>query len=235
MSSESRRDEKDVAPLGVRPLVGLALLEAVRDSDLPSETFEDEDLAYTMPRRFGVNRVMSVQIRQYQEAVRRRQRMSDDELVSLVRLVTRRPDSEEIFRLAGERLGGEGGSGPGWYRIVPERLRRRRAARNVRRRIRNLFGRPFGPVAATPLTLESDLDLLVRGDPGGEACLLMGELLRTIAERHLTQAAEVLHVECQVRGGPRCRWEVVSDAEAKDGLRSGNDGWEGKSHGGFGR
>lgn len=222
MSSQRGKGEEVQAPLGVRPLVGLALLEAVRDRDLPPETFEDEDLAYTMPRKFGLNRVIAVQIRQYQESVRSRRRMAEDELVDLIRLVTRRPDAEETFRMAGQRLGTSAGRASKWYRLIPERLRRRRAARQARRRIRNLFGRPLGPITRDPLALETRLDLLIRGDPGGEACVLLEELLGSVVRAYLTPTAEVRHVECMAGGAPHCRWEMaVGHRDGDTGARKG--------------
>lgn len=209
---------------GVRPLVGLTLLEALRDLDLPSETFEDEDVNATMPRRFGVSRVMAVQIRRYEEAVKARRRMDEEELVHLLRLVTRRPDSEEIFELAGERLAGSFHETRRWHRLLPLRLRRRFAIRDLRRRLRDLFGLPFVPVTADRLALEAREDLLVRGDPGGEACMLVQGFLRTAARRHLPDVRDALHSECMALGASRCRWRVAFGDDVPPSGQGGDGG-----------
>ena len=211
MTDQRRVESQAEQSLKVRPLVGLALLEAVRDVDVPTETFEDENLSYTMPRRFGVNRVIAVQIDWHREAARSGQHMRSQELVDLIRLVARRPDAEQIFRLAGSRLARPAEGGPGLYRIVPEFIRRWRAAADLRKRTRNVLGRSFGVVTRDPLAMEAELDLLVQGDASGRACSMMAELIRSTARRHLTEAVTVRHVDCVARGGRRCRWEVEPD------------------------
>ena len=49
----------------VKAIVGLRLLEVVRDRDLPTELLEEEDPARTIPRRLGLSDVVDRQIRAY--------------------------------------------------------------------------------------------------------------------------------------------------------------------------
>jgi hypothetical protein len=101
-------------------MVALALLEALRDQDRPGEVLDDEDLTVTLPRRFGLSDVVDSQIRRYQEDARRTRRVPEGEVRDLIRLVSRRPDSEGLFRDVGRSLS-ESREGAGWRRALPRR------------------------------------------------------------------------------------------------------------------
>ena len=91
----------------ISAVVALTLLEVIRQQDLPTEVLESEDPSHTMPRRLGLSDVIDMQIRRYREEARKKQRISDEEFRDLVRLVIRRPDSEEVFFHSGSiRSGG---------------------------------------------------------------------------------------------------------------------------------
>src|SRR5690606_19268600 len=72
------------------PFLPLALLEAMRAQDQPHEVLEDEDLAASLPRRFGLTSVVASQIERYREAARKRRGVPVDDVVDLIRLVLRR-------------------------------------------------------------------------------------------------------------------------------------------------
>ena len=116
-----------VAPAGgkaarrISAVVALTLLEVIRQQDLPTEVLESEDPSHTMPRRLGLSDVIDMQIRRYREEVRHRARITDDEFRDLVRLVIRRPDSEEVFFHTGSILAGDDRP-PGWRRGLPRSL-----------------------------------------------------------------------------------------------------------------
>ncbi|RMH18658.1 MAG: hypothetical protein D6701_06040 [Gemmatimonadetes bacterium] len=190
--------------------VALTLLRVLRAQDIPAEVLEDEDPVVTMPRRLGLSEVVERQIRNYEEDVRRGVKATDQEFEDLVKLVIRRPDSEEIFLEAGRRLAlPEGGipyrdGGSRWPDVVVYALARRRA----RRLLRRLFGRRLGGFADGAFALEASAHLLVRSDPGGDACALMTGLCHGVLERTLLCRCEVVHTLCQARGDEHCRWEV---------------------------
>ena len=197
----------------VAPEVALALLEVIRDQDLPGEILADEDVTLTLPRRLGLSDVIEAQIRRYREDVKRRRRVSDAEIRDLLRLVVRRPDAEDVFRLVGRRLSGVDGNGPGWRAILPRRLTLALARRRVRRRLSGLFGRPLGEFGKGPFVLEGKDLLLIRSDPGGEACLLLSGLLSSVLREYSDVSFTVPHPRCQARGDDRCRWEGVEAPE----------------------
>lgn len=211
MSDQTRRR--------IAAVFGLTLLEALQSQDRPDEVLEDEDVSVTMPRRLGLSEVVDRQVRNYREAVRKRQRMTDAEARDLVQLVVRRPDSEEVFRVAGVRLAGPGTSlnGPGPFgRVLPRGVAFTLARRRVRRRLRALFGRRVGGFAPGPFALEGRGLIFIAADPGGDACHFLTGLAEVIVRRSVDGTQRVVHSQCQGRGDPVCRWTVTADARTKE-------------------
>ena len=213
-------DSKNSSPRRrVHAIVGLRLLEIIRDQDLPGEILEAEDLAQTMPRRLGLSEVVERQMRTYREDVRKRVRLTDAEIKDLFRLVIRRPDSEEVFFGAGLLIA-SGDRGGSWSRVVPTRLRYALARGRFQRRLKRLFGRRIGGFARGPFTVEGRGLLFIDCDPGGDACHLMSGFCKEILEQTGGCGAEVRHSLCQARGDDRCRWEgtfltdVIKGSEA---------------------
>jgi hypothetical protein len=197
--------------------VALTLFEVIRHQDLPSEVLEEEDPSVTMPRKLGLSDVVEARIRHAREDVKRGQRITDDEFHDLVRLVIRRPDSEEVFRLIGVRLSGGNGARPHKrWRFVPSRLRYAVARRAVMRSLKSLFGRRVGGFASGPFTMEGRSLLFIQSDPGGDACALVSGLCGPVLQRTLGVRTSVSHVACESRGDAVCRWELSETGEGED-------------------
>jgi len=214
-SEEEPSDRRHTEPRRVHPRVALAILETIRAQDLPAEVLDSENPSVTMPRRLGLSEVVDRQIARYRDDARRRLRVSDEELRDLIQLAIRRPDSEEIFFLVGGEL--VGGGGEGLRRIVPRRLGYFLARRALRRRLRNLFGRRLGGFAQGSFAFEGRALPFIRADPGGDACALVSGLAQAIVSRYVGDGALVLHVACQARGDPLCRWEATNAGSGAEG------------------
>lgn len=207
------RSEPSPSRPRIHPTVAVTLLETIRSQDLPTEVLEDEDPAVTMPRRLGLSEAVEQQIRRYREDARRRRRLPDRELASLIRLAIRRPDSEDIFFRVGETLAG------------PEPLRGRRllpaavgyllARRRVRRTLRTFFGRSVGGFGSGRFTFEGRSLLFIQNDPGGDACALVTGLCEASVRRYVSSAPSVAHFACQARRDELCRWRVVDEGDAE--------------------
>ncbi|MSR35242.1 MAG: hypothetical protein EXR95_01185 [Gemmatimonadetes bacterium] len=202
----------------ISALVALTLLEVIRQQDLPTETLESEDTTHTMPRRLGLSDVIDRQIRRYREEARKRGRITDDEFRDLVRLVIRRPDSEEVFFHTGSLLAGDD-SPPGWWKGLPSSFGYGLARRRVRRRLLKLFGRRVGGFAAGLFTLEARQHLFIEGDPGGDACQLVTGFAQTVLQRYCGRRSRVVHSLCQGRKDPLCRWTVLAEERVADEAR----------------
>ena len=206
----------------VAAVFGLTLLEVIRAQDLPEEILQDEDPTVTMPRRLGLSDVVDRQIRQYREAVKKRRRMTDTEVIDLMRLVLRRPDSEQVFLKAGEALAGTKRSGPGRIaRALSPGVSFRFARRRTSRRLRQLFGRQIGGFAAEPFALEGRSLIFYQSDPGGDACAFVTGLCQTILAAAVGDGVEVVHSQCQSRRDGQCRWTATADVLVRDREREG--------------
>lgn len=199
----------------VAAVVGLTLLEVIREQDLPTEILESEDISMTMPRRLGLSDVVERQIHCYRDEARRKGRISDEELADLVRLVIRRPDSEEVFEFTGLMLAGGDGRPDRFKRLLPKAFAFTLARRAVKARLRQLFGRRIGGFAQGPFTLEGRSLIFIRSDPGGDACHLLSGFCRGVLGRRVGTVA-LQHSMCEARGDSLCRWTVLAEERARD-------------------
>jgi len=190
----------------VQAVVALRLLEVMRDMDLPVETLEAEDTTRTIPRRFGLSDVVERQIRTYKDDVRKRLRITDEEIQGLFRFVIRRPDGAEVFHQVGRLLANGNRSGR-WVRVLPRGLQFRVARATARKRLKKLFGRQVGGFGRAPFVIEGRTLLFIESDPGGDACHLLSGFAEEVLEQTLGGAARVSHTLCQGRGDDLCRWE----------------------------
>lgn len=174
--------------------------------DLPGEVFEEEDTTRTIPRRFGLSDVVDRQIRAFREDVKKRVRLTDEDVHGLFRFVIRRPDGAEVFHRVGRLLAGSARSAR-WVRVLPRGLQFRVARNRTRRSLRRLFGRPVGGFGRAPFTMEGRTLLFIEADPGGDACHLLSGFAEEVLSRTLGAPATVEHVLCQGRGDDLCRWE----------------------------
>jgi hypothetical protein len=193
-------------PRRVQAVVALRLLEAMRDMDLPGEVLEEEDTTRTMPRRFGLSDVVDRQIRAFREDVKKRVRLTDEDVQGLFRFAVRRPDGAAVFHRVGRLLAGSERSGR-WVRVLPRGLQFRIARNRARRSLRRLFGRPVGGFGRAPFTMEGRTLLFIEADPGGDACHLLSGFAEEVLSRTLGAPATVEHVLCEGRGDALCRWE----------------------------
>ncbi len=195
----------------ISPVVALTLLEVIRAQDLPTELLEEEDTSVTLPRRLGLSDVVEQRIHRYREEVRKRRRISDDEVWDLFQLVIRRPDSEDIFFQAGEMLVGRDQPYKALGKAYPRRVAYALARRQVRRRLKSLFGRSLGGFGKGLFSMEGYSLLFVKNDPGGDACEMMSGFCQAILQRYIRRPVVVIHSFCQARGDPFCRWTAHED------------------------
>jgi predicted hydrocarbon binding protein len=203
----------------VNPAIALALLDALRASDTPSEVIEDESFRFSLPRRLGLNEVVDTQMRRYAQIRDRRGTISPDEYSSLLGLIDRRPDDTAVFAAAGRRLGESWFSQPRSMdrvrlRVTPSGVRRRKLIRAMREAARALE-----PAAAIVSIQEPELiGIEVRDPPladtsGGSGCALLTGVLEVCAERRGMEGVRILHPRCVARGDDHCRWVAAEGAE----------------------
>jgi hypothetical protein len=156
---------------------------------------------------------VAAQIQRYRQTAERGGAVDLDEVLSVLRLVGRRPDAPLVFADAGRRAARyaartRGRSSRTLARISPKGLARRITLGNVARLARTIFE---GELNSRPPVVEFKMPapLSIVALPGGEACLFYGsaylELLRGLAGFE----GALLHESCRSRGDGACLWRTA--------------------------
>jgi len=194
-------------------IIPLSLLEAMRNLDTPVEDGLDELAEELVSKRLGLSTTVAAQIARYRRAAEREERIGDDEVVAVFRLVGRRADAELVYADAGRRTARYAARGVpalrrGLLRIAPAGLRRKlgmTAASQVAGRLLNATLRPHGEVAR----VEMRESLATRAEAAGHGCRFYGaafaELLRVLSGFE----GAMVHEGCQGRGDTTCRWSAA--------------------------
>jgi predicted hydrocarbon binding protein len=211
--SQTRSASAASANPSITPVFPLLLLETMRDRDRPGEVLEDEDISVSMPRRLGLSEVVRRQIQHFQGEVRQRRPQRAAQVEDLIRLVVRRPDAEEIFAEAGQRVAQHAWSqrSAGFRRSVrfmPGPIARIVAQRAARRLFKQLTGGSRLVVNRWPAELRIRESLTARADPVGGACAFYGGAYAEVLREYTSREYRILHPECEARGGSFCGWSV---------------------------
>ena len=202
-------------PAAVPALLPLSLLEAIRNLDTPVEDGLDELAEEIVVRRLGLSPTVAAQIQRYRTAAERDGTVELDEVVSVVRLVGRRPDAPLVFADAGRRAAryaarAAGRSGPharaavaaGIARRVALRAAARLRAAGVRRRAPRARRRRAEVRMADPLSILA----CPTAPPAPSTASAYGELLRSLTAFE----GAMLHERCRSRGDEACVWHSAA-------------------------
>jgi hypothetical protein len=198
----------------VAALIPLSLLEALRNLDTPVEDGLDELAEEIVVRRLGLSPTVAAQTQRYRQTAERGGTVDLDEVVSVIRLVGRRPDAPLVFADAGRRAARyaartRGRSSRTLARMSPKGMARRITLRSVAKLVRTIFD---GELSSRPTVVEFKMvaPLSVVALPGGEACLFYGSAYLELL-RGLTGFEEaLLHQSCRARGDGACLWRTAT-------------------------
>ena len=201
-------------PAAVPALLPLSLLEAIRNLDTPVEDGLDELAEEIVVRRLGLSPTVAAQIQRYRTAADREGTVEFDEVVSVLRLVGRRPDAPLVFADAGRRAAryaarSRSRSARTFARLSPGRLARRVSLRAAARLARQVFwGELRAPAGGTEVRMTDPLSIVAF--PDGAACSFYGsaygELLRSLTRFE----GAMLHEHCRSRGDEACIWRTAA-------------------------
>jgi hypothetical protein len=196
--------------LPIPAILPLSLLEAIRNLDTPVEDGLEVLAKEMVARRLGLSDTVAAQIERYRDAAERDGTVTDDELVSVLRLVGRRPDAPLVFADAGRRAARyvvRGSGSRALVKVSPSALGQRLSRRAARRLAAACFR---GELTAKG----SDLEVRMLRPPSvsamsdGSACAFYGaaygELLRSLIGFEGT----MVHECCEGRGDPACLWRA---------------------------
>ncbi|MBI3790786.1 MAG: hypothetical protein HY275_07895 [Gemmatimonadetes bacterium] len=199
-------------PPTVDALLPLAFLEAVRLVDAPDGDMEAELVPELRNKRLGLSETVYAQVRRYNEAVRRGQRIAYDEAVALARLVGRRADAEVVFRSAGRHLANEAYDriaplSRTVMRVLPGMLARPMALRHMRRIAERYLGGEIRRVGSSVMLGVVGSVTLDTG-PRQSGCAFYEATLRELLRLLVDGAGAVDHVRCASRGEGVCEWRA---------------------------
>lgn len=195
--------------------VALALLESLRDVDMPADPEElaESDLPLNLQRRLGLSSVVVDQIRRYE---RRRSDVPAAEVASLFQLIGRRADASRIFveagqriartELEGRRLGARLGT-----RLLPQPLRERAALRRARRIARQLSPRADVRVRHKPHGLVIRHALSAHAAAEGVGCAVLAGAIQYVFSEYRADRFRVVHDLCEGRAADHCEWLLQAD------------------------
>jgi hypothetical protein len=197
-------------PLDAR--LPLALLEAVKAIDTPEAELDAELVHELRNKRLGLSETVLSQIRRYQDAVRRQQRIPFDEATALCRLIGRRPDADLAFREAGRRwaralIATIGASRRSAASSLPALLGRPIAFRRLRKLARRYMDASVVRQGST-LLLEVTSPVSVDAAPNAAGCGMYEAAFRESLLVLADIDGAVDHVLCRTRGDAACQWRA---------------------------
>ena len=197
----------------VAALIPLSLLEALRNLDTPVEDGLDELAEEIVVRRLGLSPTVAAQIQRYRQTAERGGTVDLDEVVSVIRLVGRRPDAPLVFADAGRRAARyaartRGRSSRTLARMSPKAMARRITLRSVARLVRTIFE---GDLNSRPPVVEFKMvaPLSIAALPSGEACLFYGSAYVELLRGLTGYEGALLHETCRSRGDGACFWRTA--------------------------
>ncbi len=193
--------------------VALALLEAMRNTDLPADRLKEEDVRVTMPRRLGLSAVVDRQIALFREQVRQGRKLTADEFAEFIRLVMRRPDAAQVFFAMGSQLAAAKVRRAS--RWLPRTVRLRVTKKRIEAALRKLFGRRLGGFASGPFAFETSASPLIQVDPTGEACEIVTGFCQGALRENVDGGLLVAKTQCEIRGDRACRWTADMSASTR--------------------
>jgi hypothetical protein len=195
-------------PFRAHAILPLALFEAVRALDLPTDDGLEEFHNELVVKRLGMNRTVVAQIERFEGLARSDKRVEGEEVAALLRLVGRRADAGLVYAEAGRRAARRAANRvSGTLRLLRHvlpagfgRLLARRAAADV-------FGVALHRDGATEGATMDD-PIAVRAAPGGAACGFFGSAVAELLRIFTTFDGALLHDACRGRGDGTCHWRA---------------------------
>lgn len=195
-------------------ILPLAVLEAMRNLDSPSDEEVAEYVDELLKKRLGLSDTVAAQIGRYEAVVRKDQPVRAEEAEQILRLAGRRTDAALVFadggrraaRRAVRRLSRLTRFGA---RYFPGPIRRALGFRGSRRAADEVFGASIQREGGAAVAVVRH-NLALKATPDGAACAFfaagLAELLRQLTDFD----GSLAHSRCQCRGADCCEWRSTN-------------------------
>ncbi len=194
-------------------MIPLALFEAIRSLDLPTDDGLEEFHHELAVKRLGMNRTVLAQIERYARLARADKRVDGEEVAALLRLVGRRGDAGLVYAEAGRRAARMAAARvSGTLRLLRHILPAGFSLFLARRAAVEVFGVTMRR-DGTAVVAEMEDSVAVRATPNGAACGLFGSAAAELLRIFTSFDGALLHDACRARGDQRCHWRAGPPAE----------------------
>lgn len=196
----------------VHTRIPLSLLEAIRRIDTPEDQTDTEYVPELRNKRLGLSDTVYTQIRRYNDAMKRGQRIPFAEAEGLGTLIGRRPDAAELFRSAGSILANDAyhslsPTTRGTIRLMPGFISRPMALKQLTAIVDRYFGGTLERNGAS-LSLRIPESVTVNGSTNSGGCIYYEEALRELLRLLVNSGGHVEHAQCAQRGESSCEWRA---------------------------
>ena len=196
----------------VNARIPLALLEAIRRIDTPVDTADTEYVTELRNKRLGLSDTVYTQIRRYNDAMKRGQRIPFAEAEGLGTLIGRRPDAAALFQSAGEILAGAiydsiSATTRGTIRTLPGFIGRPLALKQIKD-VSERFLEGTLERTGSFLSLKVTDSVTVNGSPKSAGCMFYETAFRQLLKALIDAGDQVDHVHCAQRGEGYCEWRA---------------------------
>jgi len=200
-------------------ILPLAVLEAMRSLDSPSDEEVAEYVDELLKKRLGLSDTVAAQIVRYEKSVRHGDLVRSAELEQIFRLAGRRTDAALVFADGGRRAARRSlkrlSSFTRWgARYLPRPVRRAIGFRGARGAALDVFGTLLVREGPDAVASWSD-EVALRATPDGAACSFYAAALAELL-RHLMDFEGVMaHSRCRSRGDACCEWRTNPSLERR--------------------
>jgi hypothetical protein len=196
----------------VHARIPLRLLEAIRRIDTPPDQTDTEYVPELLNKRLGLSDTVYTQIRRYNDAMKRGQRIPFVEAEGLGTLIGRRPDAMELFRSAGSIFANDAYqsiSGPTrqMIRHMPRFISRPMALKQLTQIADRYFGGSLTNTGSS-LSLRIPESVTVNGSTDSGGCVFYEEALNQLLRLLTGTGSQSEHVHCIQRGDRECEWRT---------------------------
>ena len=205
------------SPDDAHSILPLAVLEAMRSLDSPSDEEVAEYVDELLKKRLGLSDTVAAQIGRYGALVRHDEPVRAFELEQILRLVSRRTDAALVFADGGRRaarrsLGRMSGLGRWGARYLPKAIGRRIGFRLAKSAAGEVFDTTLARQGADGVASRED-GLPVQATPDGAACGFYAAGLAELLRQLMDFEGTMVHSACRARGDARCEWRTSPSLE----------------------
>lgn len=163
-------------------------------------------------KRLGLSDTVYSQIRRYSDALKRGQRIPFAEAEGLGVLIGRRPDSDALFRSAGQILANDvyrsiSATTRSTIRLLPAFISRPMALSQLTMVVEKYFGGTLDRNGSF-LSIRIPDSVTVNGSPKSGGCVFYEEAVRELIHLLVNSTGQVEHVHCAQRGEGACEWRA---------------------------